>query len=510
MLPRMQLPCLVGLVALFAVSAGSATALASPLFETAGPIGNNAGEQGVVSGPGAASTYFNPALLIDADSELLLAYVLLSEQVGITLEGRPPGSDVPLAVGNRGSILVPSSSGSGLVPVPNSVVPTQWLQQGCAAASGQSQCNFAQRPRQAQGTSGQNRSYLTLGIVKNLIKDRFTLGVYAMLPLSSFTAAQAFYPDEREALFSNSLHPELYGDRLTAISIAIGAAFKLLPGLSLGASVSLGLANTTSSHDYVQDATNYNTLLLNNDISTTVNVAPTVGVKWDATSWLRIGGVIHSPESFTVNTTIDASLPSGTESSTTQTNVFDWMPWSVGVGAQADLLQRGAYGLALVGSMQYSLWSAYQDRHGDSPSMYGTSLGWRDVASGVAGVRPSYKNVRGYLDFRYVPSPVPEQTGRSNYVDNDRFGVGAGTDVALHLPASIRPGIQVFADRLIPRQNIKNPSQVVDELPDGAVYATSLAPVAGSRGLQTNNPGWPGFSSQGWIWGMSITLSVPL
>jgi hypothetical protein len=507
MLRRSSVPSVLALLAVLGITGA---AHASPLLQTAGSVGGNAGAQGVVSGPGAASTYFNPALLIDADSELLLAYVLISEQMGVTLDGRPPGSDVPLAAGNRGSILVPGGSGSGLVPLPNSVVPSQWLQQGCAQATGQMQCSFAARPRQSQGTSGQTRSYLTIGLVKNLIHDRFTLGLYGMLPLSSFTTAQAFYPDEREALFSNSLHPELYGDRLTAVSIVFGGAFKLLPGLSIGASVSLGLANAASSRDYVQDATNYSTLLLDNHVSTTVNVSPTVGVKWDATSWLRIGGVIHSPESFTVTTSLDASLPSGTESGTTQSNVFDWMPWSVGLGAEAQIVRRGAYGLSMVGSLQYSLWSAYQDRQGDSPSMYGASQAWRDVASGAIGVRPSYKNARGYLDFRYVPSPVPEQTGRSNYVDNDRFGVGVGGDVLLHLPAVVRPGIQLFADRFIPRNNQKNPSQLVDELPDGAVYATSLAPVPGSRGLQTNNPGWPGFSSQGWLWGAMVTISIPL
>ncbi len=507
MLRRSSVP---PVLALLAIAAASRPAHASPLIEAAGSVGSNAGAQGVVSGPGAASTYFNPALLIDADSELLLAYVLISEQVGVTLEGRPPGSDVPLAVGNRGSILVPGTSGSGLAPLPNSVVPTQWLQQGCAQATGQAQCSFAARPRQSQGTSGQTRSYLTLGLVKNLIHDRFTLGLYGMLPLSNFTTAQAFFPDEREALFSNSLHPELYGDRLTAVSVVFGAAFKLLPSLSIGGSLSLGLASAASSRDYVQDATNYNTLLLDNHVTTTVNVSPTVGVKWDPTSWLRIGGVIHSPESFTVTTSLDASLPSGTESGTTQPNVFDWMPWSVGVGAEAEIVRRGAFGLSMVASMQYSLWSAYQDRQGDSPSIYGASQAWRDVASGAVGVRPSYKNARGYLDFRYVPSPVPEQTGRSNYVDNDRFGVGLGADVLLHLPAIVRPGIQLFADRLVPRSNQKNASQLVDEMPDGAVYATSLAPVPGTRGLQTNNPGWPGFSSQGWLWGAMITISIPL
>jgi len=497
-----------------AVAASATTAHASPLIEAAGPVGGNAGAQGVVSGPGAASTYFNPALLIDAGDELLLGFVLISEQMGITLDGRPAGSDVPLAVGNRGSILAPGQGG-GLQPLPNSVVPTQWLSQGCPAGTQAGQCpapGFTARPRQGQGTSGKTRSYLALGLVKSLIKDRFTLGLYGILPLSSFTTAQAFFPDEREALFSNSLHPELYGDRLTAVSVVAGAAFKLLPELSIGASVSLSLANAAASQDYVQDATNYNTLLMNTSVTTTVNVAPTAGVRWLPTSWLRIGGVLHSPESFTVNTTIDASLPTGTESGTTQSNVFDWMPWSVGVGAEAEILARGSTRMSVVASMGYAFWSGYLDRHGDSPGMYGSQFAWHDTASGAAGIRNVFGDARTFLDMRYIPSPVPEQTGRSNYVDNDRFGLSLGGDVALHLPTVIRPGIQLFADRFIPRHNTKDPSQIVDELPDGAVFSSgaTLSPVPGAHGLQTNNPGWPGYSSGGWLWGGSITISVPL
>jgi len=96
---------------------------ASPLLQQAGPIGDNAGFQGVVSGPGAASTYFNPALLADAEDELLLGFAVISEQVGITLDGRN-GGDVPLSVGNRNIVVGPN-------PIPNNVVPTQWLNQGC-------------------------------------------------------------------------------------------------------------------------------------------------------------------------------------------------------------------------------------------------------------------------------------------------------------------------------------------------------------------------------------------
>ena len=309
----------------------AATAHASPLIETMGPVGGNGGAQGVVTGAGAASTYFNPAMLMEADDELMLGFALISEQMGVTLQGRPQSGDVPLAVAG-GGVVTPGGQ-----PLPPDVVPTQWLQNGCPAGSGANQCpgsGFAARPRQSQGTSGKTHTYLTLGIVKNLVKDRFTLGIYAMLPIGDFTTAQAFYPDEREALFSNSLHPELYGDRLTAVSLIVGGGFRLLPELSVGASVSIGLANFATSNDYIQSATDYSQLLLDNSVKTDINVSPTVGVRYAPTRWLRFGGAIHSPEQFLVDTTIDATLPTGTESGTTARNVFDWMPWSVAFGAR--------------------------------------------------------------------------------------------------------------------------------------------------------------------------------
>ena len=53
-------------------------------------------------------------------------------------------------------------------------------------------------------------------------------------------------------------------------------------------------------------------------------------------------------------------------------------------------------------------------------------------------------------------------------------------------------------------------SAVKEVRPDGSIVTSTGAPVAGSQGLQTNNPGWPGFSSGGWMWGGAVTLSMPL
>jgi hypothetical protein len=185
------------------------------------------------------------------------------------------------------------------------------------------------------------------------------------------------------------------------------------------------------------------------------------------------------------------------------------MPWSVAVGVEAEIARRGQYTASVVGSLDYGLWSSYLDRQGQSPSVYGPGMGFHDTMSGALGLRHTYKNLRAFTDLRYVPSPVPTQVARSNYVDNDRFGVGIGGDILLEL-LKLRPGFQLFADRFIPRSNEKDPSRLVDEVPDGSTVSATGASVAGSQGLQTNNPGYPGFSSAGWLWGGAITLSMPL
>src|SRR6185503_16853521 len=81
--------------------------------------------------------------------------------------------------------------------------------------------------------------------------DRETPG--ARIPLGEFTTARGFYNDEREQFFTNSLHPELYSDRLTATSLAFGAGVGILENLSVGLSFTLNLTNTAQSKTYVRD-----------------------------------------------------------------------------------------------------------------------------------------------------------------------------------------------------------------------------------------------------------------
>jgi long-chain fatty acid transport protein len=496
---------------LFSVLLASSSASATPLFETMGPAASNGGFSPVVSDPSSASAYFNPAMLSDAEERFDVGIAVLSEQISITLDGRPSGSDVPLEVGARDVIYGPPGN---IQQLPNTVIPTQWLTQGCQQGTRVGQCpaQTPPNPRQSQGTSGVTRPYLVVGGVKHLIKNRLSVGAYVMLPLSNLTTATAFFNDEREALFSNSLHPELYGDRLTAMSIAVGASFRLLKTLSLGIGASLGLANSATSASYVPSDTDYSQLLVNNTIGVTAALSPHAGAYWTPNDRVRIGAVIHAPESFEIDTTITAELPNGTVASGIQHEVHDYMPWRISLGGEADLIRSRNYTFGIAAGLTWENWSTYQDRHGAEPgSYYGNQdvYGWHDTVTWSVGVRHRYKKLRTYIDWQYKPTPVPAQVGRTNYVDSDRYGVAFGGDLDFMVGGvHLRPGLQLVAYRLAWSEVTKNPNLIPDEVPDDARHSSTGDPVAGAQGLQTNNPGYPGFGSEGWIYGGTASLTV--
>ena len=186
-------------------------ASASPLLDLAGGTdGMGAMQAGTVEG-GASAAYFNPALLVEVPSGLTIGLLVLSEQIGVVYDGRP-GTQyaVPDGVANA-----THADGSALGNVP---LPTGVLQNGQAATA--INPAVAAHPRGTAGTGHQTFVYQAVGFVARLFDDRLALGFHGIIPDGDFTNLNAFYSDEREQYFSNSLHPELYADRLTSLSIA--------------------------------------------------------------------------------------------------------------------------------------------------------------------------------------------------------------------------------------------------------------------------------------------------
>lgn len=494
-----------GLAALVCLS--PAVAAASPLFELAGGVDGTSSFTARAAGASPASTYFNPALLPYADRSFNLGVLVLSEQISIHLDGRRTEL-VPTDVRTDG--VIDSRTGA---PISKSTIPTDWLERGCKACGN----GFPARPRQGAGSSGVTRAYQIIGLTTPLLGKRLVLGFHALVPLGKFTTAYSFYNDEREQYFSNSLHPELYGDRMTATSLAFGAGSELAQGLSVGFSFTLSLTNVAGARTYVLDPADYDSLSLSNDVAVEANVSPHFGISYAPLDALRLSATVHTVQKFEIDVGFGATLTDGNESSTHRTNVHDYVPLQATLGAELITSKR----LSVAATATYGRWSSYLDRQGDSPSYYGGEYKWRDTVSPSLGVvvRPT-DLLRTHAHVTYVPSPVPPQTGRSNFVDSDRMGVTLGGDYQVEvLGLKLRPGLQLMSQRLFRRAEKKRASELVDEFVDTAANPADCQDrnnptvdtcqhLARAQGLQTNNPGYPGFASDGWITGGSVYIDL--
>jgi long-chain fatty acid transport protein len=483
---------------LFTILGSARAAHASPLFELAGAVNGNGGLQGRTVESGAASTYFNPALLTDAEAGVDLGVFVLSDQISIRGFARPDGADVPVDSINA------EHPGGGRFD--RYGLPTDWLTNGKPADPPDTPLRA--RPRQGAGSGHNVRAYQILGLVTKLFDGRLTLGLYAMLPYSEFTGAAAFYSDEREQYFTNSLHPELYADRLTATSFAFGTGIRLTPKLSLGVSATLGLKTVAGTPTYVNDVGHFNDIMVDSKVKVNVNLSPHFGVVYKPIPHWQFSGTVHTPQQLVIGTDFTFLLANGLEQGASINFTHAYMPWTFGLGGSFDGITIAGGDLALVATIIHARWSSYTDRHSEHPD---PAYGWYDTFSGTTGVRYKLGQVRAFLDATYQPSPVPDQTGRTNYVDNDRIGTSGGFDYRVPLwGGSLRFGLQGQVHRLLPRETTKStdpnhPGGVIDEVPDDAVV--NNRPLAGREGLQTNNPGYPGFASSGWIVGGGVNVS---
>lgn len=488
-----------------------AVAVASPLLELVGDASGQGGLSARVSSPDAASTYFNPALLAFAESGLTLGFFALAERIDIDLNDRNSAQAC-----NNGACDVPTVNGAGPEsfrhtdnsPIDAPTLPTSWLQNGRRDTGGA--VTLAPRPRGAADSGSSEHVYVVLGLVQEIVKERVTLGLYTAMPVGDFLSTRAFYSDEREQFFSNSLHSELYGDRLTPVSLAFGAGVRVSETLALGASLGLSINSTASAPVYVSNLADLDAVLLDNNVGVAISFSPQLGVSYTPVPALRLAGTLHTPQSVVIDTRFRYVIATGTEQSASQRFVHNYVPFSFGLGAELELHRAGTTRWALAATTTYALWSNYEDRHGEQPR---GAYAWSDVLAGTLGVRYDQNAFRSFLDVAFQPSPVPQQSGRSNYVDGDRGSVSLGTSYQFQLfEQSASIGLQAQLHRIFPQQvskrDLSGVDGVRDEVPDDSVGGIPRGPVAGAAGLQTNNPGYPGFASAGVLVGGGVSFNL--
>ncbi|HET8937184.1 MAG TPA: hypothetical protein VFN67_27270 [Polyangiales bacterium] len=481
---------------------------AAPPFELTGSVLSSGGFAARTTGASAGAAYFNPALLANARPGVELGFFVLQDRMHISLPNRSARFDVPEAALGQFQGRMPS-------------LPTSWLQNGCDPDRG-GRCVTALDPHARENvTSGATHAYLVFGLVATVFERYLTLGVYGMAPTGSLLRGSTFYVDEREQYFSNNLHAELYEDRLDAPAMAFAVGSRLLDWLAIGVGATLGLTNSVTAGTFIGNSSRVaQTLVLATDLQASLTLAPHFGVQIEPTPWLAFSLTAHSPQKQEMGAGLVNFLPNGDLQEATRSVVLDWMPWSFALGSQLDVLRVETHKLSVVAGMTLALWTDYIDRVGERPR---PGYLWSNTLLANAGLRHTYNDlVSSFFDFQYVPSPVPDQTGRSNYVDNDRLGFSGGTNIELPLAgtrARLRIGVQAQMHLLLQRSQTKldptserfagenYPSLVADEWRDGATNSRGDV-IAAADGLQTNNPGWPGFGSHGTVWGAGLNLAL--
>jgi long-chain fatty acid transport protein len=466
----------------------------------------------LANGPEAA--YYNPALLVKLRDNITIGFIIAAGGLDISLMDKDPKYDVPLDVENRNANELTNAGKD--VPLEErryTPLPTEKLL----------------RQRGSYDPDFTN-FYTLLGGNVSFFDGWFATGLYILLPGRQLTGQTPYYPDERNQFFDNSLHFELLGDRLDSFHLTLGLAGKIARFLSLGMGFTLGIVAKADILVYVADASQPQHLLFDPAINvhTIPVISPHFGFALTPVKNLNVTGTLHMPSTaFLFDLDVDIQIRGFDDlyeddpdnpgekmkylSTGLQTN-YGNDPLRFALGLSYTFEKLGSYDLTLASNVLYTRWSTYKDRHCEKPLDK-----WKDTFKPAIGMNVKSQEREFGLDLSYYMTPVPDQTGRSNYVDNDRFGFSLAYAEYFNFKSfTLAGGISGQAQFLFARKTEKTRTEedgvgkhfnpVIDEYPEmtnaeGEIYESS-------KGFQTNNPGFPGFTSKGFIMGAGIYIRI--
>ncbi len=492
----------------------SVTVSGASFFETFGsPETVNPYNLRILSkGPEAA--YYNPALLIGLRDNITIGFIIAAGGLNIGYMDKDPKYDVHLDVENRNANeLTNAGKDVPLEETRYTPLPTERL----LKQRGSHDPDFT-------------NFYTLIGGNVSFFDGWLATGLYILLPGRQLSGQTPYYADERNQFFDNSLHFELLGDRLDNFHLTFGLAGKITRFLSLGFGLTLGIVAKADILVYVPDATQPQHLLIDPAINvhTLPVISPHFGFSVEPFKNFHVTGTLHMPSTaFKFDLDVDIQVRGFDElydddpdnpgekmkylSTGLQTN-YGNDPLRISLGLAYTFENLRSYDLTLASSVLFTRWSTYRDRHGEKPLDK-----WSDTFKPSIGLNVASKEREFGLDLAYYMTPVPDQTGRSNYVDNDRFGFSLGYAEYFNFKSfTLAGGISGQLQLLFSRETRKTRTEedgigehfnpVIDEYPEmtnieGEVYESS-------KGFQTNNPGFPGFTSKGFILGAGIYIRI--
>lgn len=342
---------------------------------------------------------------------------------------------------------------------------------------------------------------LSLGLTNNFGTNIFRVGVGLYIPLNDVQKQITHYTNEKEALFTNKLYFELLENRTEHQIILPTIAVKVLPYLSIGGGVSLFIRSITYSHVYLPNIINQSDAFMNVNNVQEYTYVPNLGILFAPSDNFKVGVAYMGQDSFPIK---GASLVQVPELGQQFTQPIEQILFFTPAHASIGVMYKPVYNLELEGDLTWVEWSGYINNHNKPPQSQWMDpntntlrhgQAWNDIYIPRIGIE--YKPAspwRFMLGYFYEPTPVPPQTGRTNYADNVKNVISTGgTYIMPYKNGNINFSIHLQTQILGDRTTYKNIA--VDADPN-------------KPGIQ--NPGYPGYKSKGYIFNTGFEVSYGL
>ncbi len=458
----------------------------------------------------------NPALMSRYEPSSSIEFILMKPSLKVNLMDRPQNADI--------SIMLYNTQIDKYKNNPDVALPTSEL-----------------RESRADHNVDELLTYISTGITYSFGIKGFRAGGFLILPVMEQIDAKLKYYDERESFFSNTVHLARFGEWSPQITGMLGVSYSPIKYVSFGAALQASAMLVAGMDIYVPDAQVQDYALTNAETTVTGKLRPIIGVQVEPLDWMALG-ITWKWRSYAE---VDGSgkmqlwnfhetFEAAEEAQTTPKRVtidsdfvLDYEPMELTGG-----LGFRYAGWNIQGAFTWNRWVDYRDDHAQRPQesavyasadprfdedgvlIYGPSYftgddyKWSDTFSTNIGTSWQYVDwAKTSLGFSWYNSPVPAQTGRTSYADSDTWCLALGqrfdfTILEQNFNAAL--GFQFW--QMIQRTVYKNAGRIQDEFPDDSITPIELAEVEAAKGLQTNNPGFPGYTVKGWMIVSSLSL----
>ena len=331
------------------------TIIASPISETAGSINSVTPQSGRFLGNSVDAVYFNPSLIAFQNRKIALSSFFMYQNLSISLFDRDKSIDIIGDV-NKGTGIygaVEKNKDSKSVNLPYKPRPTKDLEQ------------------RGNESPVQKQLYWSIGAILPIIKNHLAFGIYALLPVGEMQEQKSFFPDEREANFSNSLHFELYEDRMTSYNAAasFGGGYKWFYA---GIGITLIANANINALIYTPDAgKNWNKIQAGSSIKTKFIPFGAITIKpWDklflsTTFHPEISNNIYSKNKITfwyLDRKMEQEISTNILDST-----YAFQPMTISLNASFKKIKLNKLIISAGISAEYKQWSHYINRNSLSP-----------------------------------------------------------------------------------------------------------------------------------------------